>query len=253
MYLRFTLLLLLSGTVTSKRISDIIFGRFMLCVIVGVDVPRQTHNVKIKSVFLSNLNTQKQFFPPQRNADSDQNKLLSCCFIPGEVQRIYQIMKTMLRNLSRCRFKAIQCMSGILSQYFCSRGHVSIVKTPVSQMGPCQVECRFFMLSHPPILTMERLVGGVYNEQSTSLSHAQSLFSQSCYREHCYSRVVILDRLYWKGVVMSCRASLEIVYRNTTETVEIQKRRPGGLCCPVLYLYFVFYPSCQGVYIMTLQ
>ena len=88
----------------------------------------------------------------------------------------------MLRNLSSHPFKAIQCMSGLLSQYFCSAGHVSFVKTldPVSQMGPCQVECRVFMLPHPPILTMERLVGGVFNEQSTSLSHAWSLFSQSC-------------------------------------------------------------------------
>lgn len=56
-----------------------------------------------------------------------------------------------------------------------------IVKTldPVSQMGPCQVECRVFMLPHPPILTMERLVGGVHHEQSMSLSHAWSLFFQS--------------------------------------------------------------------------
>lgn len=70
----------------------------------------------------------------------------------------------------------------LLSQYFSSTDHVSIVKTvdPLSQMGPCQVGCRVFLLPHPPILTMERLVGGVFNEQSMLLSHAWSLFSQSC-------------------------------------------------------------------------
>ncbi len=80
-----------------------------------------------------------------------------------------------------------QCLSshpfwGLLSQYFCSTGHVSIVKTldPVSQMGPCHVGWRVFLLPHPPILTMERLVGGVYDEQSMLFSHAWSLFSQSC-------------------------------------------------------------------------
>lgn len=94
---------------------------------------------------------------------------------------MYEIMKTLSRNLSSRPFKAIQCMSGLLSQYFYSTGHVSVVKTldPVSQMGPFQVGYRVFMLPHPPILTMERLVGGVYNEQSMSLSHAWSLFSQS--------------------------------------------------------------------------
>lgn len=58
-------------------------------------------------------------------------------------------------------------------------------------------------------------------------------------REHCYSRVVILDRLDWKGVVMSCRASLEIVYRKTTETVEIQ--RGGQMDLPVQSCISIFF------------
>ena len=98
----------------------------------------------------------------------------------------------MSRNPSYHPFKVIQCMSGLLSQYFCSRGHVSFVKTPVSQMGPCQVGCSVFMLPHPPILTMERLVGGVYNEQSIRFLMHRVCFPNLVLSEHCWSKMAIL-------------------------------------------------------------
>lgn len=182
-YLRFTFFL--SDMITTEQNSELILGAFILCVIVGLDMPWLSHSLKIKSVFLSNLDTQKQFL---KSIMQIHTKIDSRC-ISWEVWRITEIVKTMLRNLTSYPFKAVQCMSGLLSQYFCSTGHVSIVKTldPVSQMGPCQVGCRVFTLPHPPILTMERLVGGVYNEQSMSLSHAWSLFSQS-YAERALSQ-----------------------------------------------------------------
>lgn len=70
---------------------------------------------------------------------------------------------------------------------------MSIVKSldPVSQMGPRQVGYRVFMLPHPPTLTMERLVGGVY-KQSMLLSQAWNLFSQSCAERALLLEVVIL-------------------------------------------------------------
>lgn len=53
-------------------------------------------------------------------------------------------------------------------------------------MGPCQVGCRVFMLPCTPILTMERLVGGVHNEHAMSFSHALlPVYQVSLLRVHC--------------------------------------------------------------------
>lgn len=96
------------------------------------------------------------------------------------------------------------------------------------------------MLPHPPTLTMERLVGGVYNEQSMSLSHAWSLFSQSraeraLLRQNGHPGPT---QLRWKGVVMSCRASPAIVDQSMTETTRT---------CAYLHLSLLVYPSHHHV------
>lgn len=121
-------------------------------------------------------------------------------------------------------------MPGLLSQYFCSTGHVSIVKTldPVSQMGPCQVGCRVFMLSPSSHLNNGKIgERGVSNEQSIWLSHAWSLFSQSC-AENALLQQSGHPGLPWKGVVTSCRVFLVIVYESATQPEEIQGKTGQG-------------------------
>lgn len=121
-------------------------------------------------------------------------------------------------------------MPGLLSQYFCSTGHVSIVKTldPGSQMGPCQVGWRVFML-YPS----SHLNNGEIGERGHLMSRACGFLMRGvCFpslvlRTHCCSKVVILA-FPWKGVVTSCRVFLVIVYESATEPEEIQGKTWQG-------------------------
>lgn len=120
-------------------------------------------------------------------------------------------------------------------------------------MGPCQVGCRVFILLHPPIFTMERLVGGVYNEQSMSLSHAWSLFSQS----RAESSIVTAKWSSWLGLTSleRCRNVLQgfpcdCLSEHSRDRGDVRKDLKGGtwtwVCIPAsLFACLPLSPSCR--------
>lgn len=145
-------------------------------------------------------------------------------------------------------------MSGLLSQYFCSTAHVSIVKTldPVSQMGPCQVGCRVFMLPHLPILTMETLVGVCVMSGACPFLMRGVCFPNLVLREHCYGTITSLERR--RNVLQGFSSGLFIKARQRRRRYE---ERQGGLVhgcgCAFLHLSLLVYPSRRHVDSVGLQ
>lgn len=107
---------------------------------------------------------------------------------------------------------------------------MSIVKPlgPVSEMRPRKVGCRGFRPSPPPHLNNGKIgeALGVSNEHSMWPCHVWSVFSRSC-GENTLLQLSGYPGLQRKGVVMSCRVFLMIVYESTAEPEEMHGKTGG--------------------------
>lgn len=117
-------------------------------------------------------------------------------------------------------------------------------------MRPCKVGCWVFRPSPSSHLNNGKIgeALGVSNERSMWPSHVWSLFSRSC-GENALLQLSGYPGLQWKGVVMSCRVFLTIVYESTTEPEEIHGKTAEWytwVCIPVsLFACLVLSSSCR--------